>query len=114
MLDIQVTNRGTTHVVRLSGELKAEEKDRVGLTIGELVVGENAKVAIDLSDLQVVDSSGLSGLINLVTRARLSRGLVVLVAPSPFVAGVLQATRLDTWFDICSSLHDAEQRFREA
>ena len=55
----------------------------------------------------MIDSSGLAALISVVTHARLSRARVVLLAPSPFVAGVFGVTNLDRWFEICADLDEA-------
>jgi hypothetical protein len=47
---------------------------------------------------------------HLVNRARMSAGAVVLVAPSPFVSGVFQVTRLNEWFDVCADLTEAGKK----
>lgn len=108
MLDISIQKNGAIHAVRLSGELTALDAPRIGSTVGELTVGAAARLAVDLSELRMMDSAGLSELIQLVTRARLTGGRVVLVAPSAFVKGILSVTRLDGWFEIAPSLADAE------
>ena len=56
----------------------------------------------------MIDSSGLSSLISLVTRARLTKGRVVLVSPSPFVAGIFRMTHLDHWYDTAAAIFVAE------
>ena len=68
-------------------------------------------LAVELSGLESIDSSNLSVLINLATRARLAGASVVLVAPSPFVRGILEVTRLITWFDVCDSVEDVAVKF---
>ena len=95
-------------VARLSGALSGLDADQLGDALGELPYGEEARLAIDLSGLRSIDSNGLAVLIAVVTRSRLTHGRVVLVAPSPFVAGVLSVTRLDRWFDVCGDLAGAE------
>ncbi len=114
MLELSASDRGGFHVVRLAGELTAVDAGRLENTIGELGVGEAGHMALELSELKSIDSSGLSALIHLVTRARLTRGRVVLVAPSAFVSGILNVTRLDRWFDVCGTLSDAERWMRDA
>jgi len=114
MLDITVQQRGKFNIVRLSGELTAVDAPRVSQTVGEWTVGQGARLAVDLTDLRMMDSAGLSELIHLVTRARLTEGCVVLVAPSAFVKGILSVTRLDGWFEILPSLSDAEQELGAA
>ncbi len=113
MFDIQTEAENGIHVVRLVGQLNAAEADRVEKTVGELCLGPTARVAIDLSELKSIDSCGLSALIQLVTRARVGGGRVILVAPGPFVSGILSVTRLDRWFDICSTKAEARRQLLE-
>ena len=113
-MDLQVDDSGSFVVARATGELHALEADYFVESLHDHVCGEDARVAIDLSELQSIDSSGLAALINLVTRARVAEGQVVLVAPPPFVAGIFNVTRLDTWFDICDTVEEARQRLAEA
>jgi anti-sigma B factor antagonist len=110
-MDLQIEDRGILTAVRLHGELSGPDSDQLVEALHDRVVGENARVAVDLSGLQSIDSSGLAALMNLVTRARLGSGQIVLVAPTPFVAGVFNVTHLDTWFDICNTIEEAAARF---
>ena len=109
-MDIEIDDGGRFTVARLSGELAGPDAERLVETLRDRAAGDKGAVAIDLSELQSIDSSGLAALMNLVTRARLGKGRVVLVAPTPFVAGVFNVTHLDTWFDICKSLEEAAER----
>jgi len=109
MFEIQLDRTQSFPIAKFTGALSAEEAETIEKEIGELAFGENARLAIDLTALRMIDSSGLAALIAIVTRSRLTRGRVVLVAPSPFVAGVLAVTRLDAWFEICPDLDAAEK-----
>ncbi len=112
MIEIQLDRTRSFPIARLSGALSGLDADQFNDALGELPFGNEARLALDLSKLKSIDSNGLSVLIALVTRSRLSQGKVVLVAPSPFVAGVLSVTRLDRWFDICSDLAEADEVLR--
>jgi len=109
-MDIQIDRGGAITVARVSGELIGEDVERFTEELTELVSGEGSALAVELSELELVDSNGLAALMNLVTRARLSEGNVVLVSPSAFVAGIFSVTRLDTWFDICNTLDEAKRK----
>ncbi len=111
MLNLQIDTNDRFIVAKVQGELGASESEEFTEALHEHAAGQGAKLAIDLTEAESIDSTGLSALISLVTRARLSEGHVVLVAPSPLVSGVLNVTRLDQWFDICDSLEAADQRF---
>jgi anti-sigma B factor antagonist len=110
MFEVNVDTNGSLAVAKLAGELRALDAEQLSTTLGEVAFGQDARLAIDLSALKYVDSSGLSALINLVTRSRLTNGRVILAAPGPFVSGIFSATRLDQWFDICPSLEEAQQK----
>lgn len=105
-MEIRIDDSGPFVSAALAGEFGADDVEAFKEILHGYATGEGAALAIDTSELSVMDSSGLSALIDLVTRGRLSRARVVLVAPSAFVAGILSVTRLDTWFEICQSLDD--------
>ncbi|MDO8631546.1 MAG: STAS domain-containing protein [Phycisphaerales bacterium] len=109
MLDIRTESGASFTVVRLAGELTELDAERLTDVLADIAYGDNARVAVELSGLKTIDSSGLSALITIVTRSRLTQGRVVLVTPSPFVSGILSVTRLDTWFDLCDTLVEAER-----
>ena len=109
-MELQVDRNGPFAVARLSGELASQDAQTLCDSLHDCISGPGAKLARDLSALNSGDSSGLSALINLVTRARLGGGQVVMVAPTSFVTGVFNVTRLDTWFDICPDLETAARR----
>lgn len=108
MFEVQLERTQSFPVARFSGALSAPDADKIEKSLGELPFGEDARLAIDLTALRTIDSSGLAALIAIVTRSRLTRGRVVFVAPSPFVAGVLAVTRLDSWFEIAPDLEAAK------
>ena len=111
---ITVERNGSIPIARVAGELNGSCQEEFLDTVVEFVSASKAKLVLDLAGLETVDSSGLSALINLVTRARLGGGNVALVSPSAFVNGVMHATRLDTWFDVFESVELARQMLDRA
>ena len=108
-IELQRTPDGF-HLVRCAGELRSEHGPLLLDQVQSLVAEPGAVVIIDLSQLRWLDSSGLGHLISLGTRARLSEARLILVGPTPFVAGVLEMTQLDRWFEIVPDLDEARQR----
>jgi len=104
---------GKLLIAHAVGELNAQTADAFTEMLDDRVSGEDAAVAIDLSEVISVDSTGLSALVRLATKARLSRGWVVLINPTPLVRGVLRVTRLDGWFDVCESVEEARERLSQ-
>jgi len=109
---VQIETHRDGQVVRitLAGELNSAHADSVTEELHPLVSVPDARVVVDLSGLTLIDSSGLSALINLVTRGRLSTADVVLVGPTPFVRSVFEVARLDTFFEIFPTVEAATER----
>ncbi len=110
-MNIKVDESGDFPVVYVEGELGAIDAEDLADALVDKVGGKGSLLAVELSGLKSIDSSNLSVLINLATRARLAGASVVLVAPSPFVQGILEVTRLITWFDVCDSVSDVAVKF---
>lgn len=111
MIDLQVERDGPLTIVRMIGDLSGTDVETAGETLAAATDAADARVVIDLSETKTIDSSGLGELMSCVTKARLRGGEVVLLAPTPFVSGVLNVTRLDHWFEIHDTLDAARRRF---
>ncbi|MDR6972043.1 STAS domain-containing protein [Leifsonia shinshuensis] len=80
-------------------ELKREVQDAVN--------GGNARVAVDLSGVEFIDSSGLGALVSGLKTARTAGGDLRLASASEQVSSVLRLTNLDRILRIHSSVDDA-------
>ncbi len=100
---LTVDQSGMIPIARVVGEWRGTDGQESLEDLHPLVSEGGAKLIIDLSGLKLIDSSGLAALISVVTHARLCRARVVLVGPTPFVAGVFEVSRLDRWFEICKN-----------
>ena len=78
---------------RIEGKAAAELRSR----ILEALPTEGARVAVDLSGVDFVDSSALGALVSVLREVR-PTGDVVLYGARPGVAGILRVTRLDGVF----------------
>lgn len=110
-MDISCEHKGRYVVAHLGGALDSSTVEEFSNVLHQYAAGDAAKLAVEMSRLESIDSTGLSALITLVTRARLSQGKVVLVAPTALVRGVFEVTRLNDWFDLCENLDEAAALF---
>jgi len=110
-VDISIEQNGAYVVAHVSGALDMSTVEEFSNALHDYATGDSAKLAVEMSRLESVDSTGLSALMTLVTRARLSQGKVVLVAPTPLVRGVFDVTRLNDWFDICEHVEETTALF---
>lgn len=108
-MKFDLMRQGPVHVFELHGELTGEDADEFMEAVTERITGPTARVALDLADVRHVNSTGLSQLVRLVAQANVQEARLVLARPAPFVAGVLQTTQLDRFFEVHPTLESALQ-----
>jgi anti-sigma B factor antagonist len=69
-----------------------------------LVRQPETRLIVELSRSPLINSDGIGHLIKLVADANTHGSRVVLAGPTPFVAKVLEVTRLNRFFDLQPSL----------
>ena len=109
MMKIDIDESGPFVLAKLSGDLDTESSETFSGSLEEHV---GKRLLLDLSGVELISSSGLGAIINLVVRARTCGGHVILVSPSVFVQGIFETTSLDKWFDIATTLEDAAAQLR--
>ena len=107
-MKLTIDTTGPFYVATLEGAFKNDDARKLAEELHPLVAPAGARLAVDLSKLAQINSAGLSELINVVARARLSGSSVVLISPSAFIRRVFETTRLDQWFDIVDDHGAAE------
>ena len=110
MVSTHIQEQASIVVVSLRGELTASQSEGFVEELHDHIDREKPLVAVDLSEVTLIDSTGLSLLMTLVSRARLANGAVVLVSPTKFVRSIFAVTKLDTWFDMADSLEEAKEK----
>lgn len=85
-------------VVRIIGRLNMVTAPRLREAVGTSVAAGRTRVAIDLSRVEFIDSSGLGALINGLKTARQAGGDLRIAAPNEQVQLVLQLTNMERVF----------------
>lgn len=91
-------------VVHLQGEVDLASAPQLRRGIYELIDQGHHRVAVDLSGVEFMDSTGLGVLIGALKRLRESGGSMVLAGIRPAVSRVFEITGLDRIFTIHGSL----------
>jgi len=99
-LQVSVSSVGSSHDVRLSGELDIATAPLLVAELRRLASEGAVQVAVDLADLAFIDSTGLSVLINGLKRLRQQGGDMTLRSPTPGTRKVLEITGLTELFSI--------------
>ena len=106
-MDISVEDHDGVKLVRMRGELTGDEKSPLMETVSELLTGANARIVLDLSEVGYVNSTGLSSLVRLVAQSNLQEARVILANLSAYLAGVLEMTKLDRFFEVRPTAEEA-------
>lgn len=105
MLETRESGDWTILVAR--GEVDLYTAPRLKEELAGLVTGGRARVAVDLSGVEFLDSTGLGVLISGLKRCREAGGELALAEPREPVRKVLSITGLDRVFPIHDSVEEA-------
>jgi anti-sigma B factor antagonist len=105
ILEMERKGQGTA-LVRLSGRLDAAAAPRVLAHLKDAVAEGQSRLAVDLSDVSFIDSTGLGTLVSGLKTARKAEGDLRLVAPSPQAQRLLRLTTLDRVFFTSGTLDE--------
>jgi anti-sigma B factor antagonist len=106
-MKFQTEDRSGVKVVRIAGNLDGIDSEPLTAALSELVEHRGAGIVINLADVKFINSTGLSALVTFTAQANTHETKLVLASLSPFVAGVLETTRLDRFFDVFPTVEAA-------
>ena len=90
-MDINVTKRGPVQLIRLRGALRmGPPVDDLRKTMEELLANGEARLAMNLAEVPMVDSSGIGLLVRFLASTKQRGGTIKLVQPSKFAVQTLR------------------------
>jgi anti-sigma B factor antagonist len=100
-VDIEVRSLGQVKVIKLRGKLSlGPSVDRLRADLYELMSNGDTHIVLDLSEVPMIDSSGIGLLVRSLTTAKQVGGSIRLLAPSKFVIQTLKMIGLLNLFDV--------------
>ena len=91
-----VDNADGTAVVRVTGELDLQTAPELESRLLQLATDGANQVVVDMAETDFIDSTGLHALIVAVKQLRVRGGDLIVRAPSPNTARLLQLSGFDT------------------
>jgi len=88
------------HLVSLRGEIHVTTAPRLSEHLTDAIEGGKTAIVLDMSDVEFIDSTGLSVLLNALRLVGQRDGGLALVCTNPTVLRLFQITGLDNTFDI--------------
>ncbi len=111
-MDINVRKYGDVQVIKLRGDLKmGAPVDDLRQTLEDLFAAGDTRIVIELSEVQMVDSSGIGVLVRNLASAKQRGGSVKLVNPSKLTQQTLKMVGLLPLFEIHSDEQAAVASF---
>ncbi len=100
-MDIDVRKHETVQVIHLRGDLKlGDAVDNLRKTVGELHQGGEHRMVFNISEVPMIDSSGIGVLVRALTVCKQNSGSVKLVGPSKTALQALKIVGLTSLFEI--------------
>jgi anti-sigma B factor antagonist len=91
---------GDQTTLKVEGELDALTAAELRPTLDAVVAGSPRQVTVDLSDLRLIDSSGVGALVSLYKRVRAGGGDVRFVGAHDQPLAIFKLLRLDVVFGL--------------
>jgi len=110
-MTVEIEDQAGVKVVHVQGELVGGPGSLADAVV-DLLDGPGVGLVIDLADVPFMNSTGLAELVRITAQANVQENRVVLARPAPFVAGVLQTTQLDRFFEVCPTVEAALAKLR--
>jgi anti-sigma B factor antagonist len=104
----------TTLVIRVKGEIHATTAPEFSARLNDAIARGKTHMVLDLMDVEFIDSTGLSVLLNGLRRITRVHGQMVIACANPTVLRLFEITKLDSTFAILPSCSEAIARVRQA
>ena len=111
MLSFNQYQHNDITVLSVSGNLDSLTVPEIRPEIEKIVATGVRKVALEMSSLEVIDSSGIGAIVSLFKRVRGLGGDVKIVAVRGQPREILRLFGLERAFDIVATIDDAAKRF---
>lgn len=87
-------------VITVRGEIHVSTVPEFGRLLTETIADGRTRIVLDLTEVEFIDSTGLSVLLNTLRRLTRAEGRMALVCTNPTVLRLFEITKLDETFAI--------------
>ncbi len=100
-----IKKQGQIHVIDMQGDLiESSQADKLMQEVDEIILNNNIRFVIDLGALKYLNSSGLTILIRILTKARKAGGETVIACVGKRIKELLVITKLNTVFTVADTV----------
>ena len=102
-----------THLIHVKGEIHVSTAKEFAQRLDEAMNQDVGAIVLDLTEVEFIDSTGLTVLLNGLRSVTLRGGRLSMAISNPTVLRLFEITRLDSTFDIVPTVEDALRRVRD-
>lgn len=113
-MDYKIENENGVKIVRLSGPLDVSQAMQLRDVLGEQIDGPGARVLVDLSEVPLIDSSGIGVMVSAHRRADGTGASFALAGAGTTVARVFSLTRTDKLLRLYPEVGEGVEALRAA
>lgn len=111
-MDIELRSQDRIKLIKLRGKLGlGDAVDRLRETLDDLITNGETRIVLDLTDVPIVDSSGIGLLVKSQTSLKQQGGAIRLLKPSKFTFQTLKMIGLINLFEIFDDQQQALSSF---
>ncbi len=112
--ELDEENANGAHVICVRGEIHLTTAPEFSQRLTTAIESGKTALVLDLSEVEFIDSTGLSVLLNGLRRVHQLNGRMALVCANPTVLRLFHITKLDSTFDIFTDRADAVAHVSDA
>lgn len=102
-----IKKQGNIHILVFTGDLiEKNQADKLIEEVNELIVNNQIRFVVDLGALKYLNSSGLTILIQILTKARKAGGEAVIANVGKRIKELLVITKLNTVFTVTDTVEN--------
>ena len=109
-----IKKQGQIHIIHMEGDLiEASQADKLMQEVDDIILNNNNHFVIDMGAIKYLNSSGLTILIRILTKARKAGGEAVIAAVAKRIKELLVITKLHTVFTVADTLEDGVSKLNK-
>jgi anti-sigma B factor antagonist len=113
-MDYKIDTENDVKVIRLSGPVDVSQSLQLRELLGEQIDGPTARVLVDLSDVPLIDSSGIGVMVTAHRRAEKAGASFALAGAGETVGRVFSLTRTDKLLRLYPNVSEGVEALRTA
>lgn len=103
-MELKVSQSGSLKIIHIKGKFDIECIEEFENTFQkQLASGKPTQLAIDMNQLDYIDSSGIGSLIKSLNTIKTQKGVLILYGLKPMILNVFKLAKLDMFFQIMTN-----------